>query len=38
VAENDFLIKQAIRHAIKAGMDDDHDGQADDDMHEEAGN
>jgi hypothetical protein len=32
VAENDFLIKQAIRHAIKIGMDDDHDGEMDDDL------
>ena len=30
VVENDFLIKQAIRHAIKVGMDDDHDGEMDD--------
>lgn len=36
VAENDFLIKQAIRHAIKIGMDDDHDGEADDDLTEVA--
>lgn len=30
VVENDFLIKQAIRHGIKIGMDDDHDGEMDD--------
>ena len=36
VAENDFLIKQAIRHAIKIGMDDDHDGEMDDDLAEVA--
>jgi len=30
VVDNDFLIKQAIRHAIKVGMDDDHDGEMDD--------
>jgi len=34
VAENDFWIKQAIRHAIKIGMDDDHDGEMDDDLAE----
>ena len=34
IAENDFLIKQAIRHAIKVGMDDDHDGEMDDDLTE----
>lgn len=36
VADNDLWIKQAIRHAIKIGMDDDHDGQADDDLSESA--
>lgn len=34
VVENDFLIKQAIRHAIKVGMDDDHDGEMDDALSE----
>ena len=34
VAENDLLIKQAIRHAIKVGMDSDHDGEPDDAMNE----
>ncbi|HEU4724226.1 MAG TPA: hypothetical protein VFU59_02905 [Candidatus Eisenbacteria bacterium] len=32
--ENELAIKKAIRHSIKVGMDDDHDGSADDDMHE----
>ena len=34
VIENDLAIKQAIRHAIKVGMDDDHDGEIDDDLNE----
>jgi len=34
VAENDTSIEQAIRHAIKIGMDDDHDGEIDDDLNE----
>lgn len=34
VTENDFLIKQAIRHGIKVGMDDDHDGEIDDGLNE----
>ena len=34
VTENDLLIKQAIRHGIKVGMDDDHDGEIDDDLNE----
>ncbi len=34
VIENDLAIKQAIRHAIKIGMDDDHDGEIDDDLNE----
>jgi hypothetical protein len=32
---NDLAIKSAIRHSIKVGMDDDHDGAMDDDMHAE---
>ncbi|HEX4935092.1 MAG TPA: hypothetical protein VFV33_18030, partial [Gemmatimonadaceae bacterium] len=32
---NDQAIKSAIRHSIKVGMDDDHDGEMDDDMHAE---
>lgn len=36
VADNDVWIKQAIRRAIKIGMDDDHDGEADDDLSEAA--
>jgi len=32
-ADNDHAIRSAIRHAIKVGMDDDHDGHCDDDMH-----
>ena len=34
-SDNDKWIRQAIRHAIKAGMDDNHDGRMDDDMHGE---
>jgi hypothetical protein len=34
---NDQAIKSAIRHSIKIGMDDDHDGESDDDMHSENG-
>ncbi len=34
---NEQAIKSAIRHSIKVGMDDDHDGAADDDMHEADG-
>ena len=34
---NDLAIKSAIRHSIKVGMDDDHDGEMDDDMHAEMG-
>jgi len=34
VAENDLLIRQAIRHAIKVGMDSDHDGEPDDELNE----
>ena len=37
VPENEQAIKRAIRHSIKVGMDDDHDGSMDDEMHEEAG-
>jgi hypothetical protein len=33
ILENDTAIQWAIRHAIKVGMDDDHDGDCDDDMH-----
>ena len=33
--ENDQAIRSAIRHSVKVGMDDDHDGQIDDDMHAE---
>jgi len=37
-AENDQAIKSAIRHSIKVGMDDDHDGEMDDqEMSGEAG-
>jgi hypothetical protein len=36
VIENDLAIKQAIRHAIKIGMDDDHDGEIDDRLNEAA--
>ncbi len=36
VADNDLWIQQAIRHAIKIGMDDDHDGEMDDDLNEAA--
>jgi hypothetical protein len=32
-ADNDRAIRSAIRHAIKVGMDDNHDGHCDDDMH-----
>jgi hypothetical protein len=32
---NEQAIKSAIRHAIKVGMDDDHDGENDDHMEEE---
>ena len=35
IGDNDKWIRQAIRHAIKAGMDADHDGLMDDDMHDE---
>lgn len=35
IGDNDFAIRQAIRHAIKVGMDDNHDGVMDDDMHAE---
>lgn len=35
IADNDKWIRQAIRHAIKVGMDDDHDGEMDDNMHGE---
>ncbi|HET9951585.1 MAG TPA: hypothetical protein VFS09_07320 [Candidatus Eisenbacteria bacterium] len=34
---NEMAIKSAIRHSIKVGMDDDHDGQMDDRMHWEDG-
>jgi hypothetical protein len=34
---NDAAIQSAIRHSIKVGMDDDHDGEMDDDMHGEDG-
>ncbi len=34
---NDQAIQSAIRHSIKVGMDDDHDGEMDDDMHAEEG-
>jgi hypothetical protein len=37
VAENEQAIKSAIRHGIKVGMDDDHDGEMDDAMHQAAG-
>ncbi|MEK7317025.1 MAG: hypothetical protein AAB011_12655, partial [Candidatus Eisenbacteria bacterium] len=37
VPENEQAIKRAIRHSIKVGMDDDHDGSMDDEMHEETG-
>ncbi|HKW50586.1 MAG TPA: hypothetical protein VJQ53_02540, partial [Candidatus Eisenbacteria bacterium] len=33
--ENDEAIRSAIRHSVKAGMDRDHDGEIDDDMHAE---
>jgi len=33
VLENDRAIRSAIRHAIKVGMDKDHDGHIDDDLH-----
>lgn len=33
--DNDLAIRQAIRHAIKVGMDENHDGAMDDDMHAE---
>lgn len=36
-AGNEQAIKSAIRHSIKVGMDDDHDGESDDDMHSESG-
>jgi hypothetical protein len=32
--DNLQAIKSAIRHAIKVGMDDNHDGEMDDDMHD----
>lgn len=32
--DNLQAIKSAIRHSIKVGMDDNHDGEMDDDMHE----
>ncbi len=35
VAENDQAIRSAIRHSVKVGMDDNHDGENDDDMHAE---
>jgi len=34
--ENDQLIRSAIRHSIKVGMDENHDGECDDDMHAES--
>jgi hypothetical protein len=34
VAENDLEIRQAIRHAIKVGLDEDHDGAMDDGLSE----
>jgi hypothetical protein len=37
VLENEQAIKSAIRHSIKVGMDDDHDGSMDDEMHGEDG-
>ena len=33
--ENDQAIRSAIRYSIKAGMDEDHDGEIDDDMRAE---
>ncbi len=33
--ENDAAIQSAIRHSIKVGMDRDHDGEIDNDMHAE---
>jgi len=33
--ENDQAIRSAIRHSVKVGMDRDHDGDMDDDMHVE---
>jgi len=35
LAENDQAIRSAIRHSVKAGMDRNHNGQCDDDMHAE---
>jgi len=32
VAENDQLIRQAIRNAVKVGLDGNHDGEPDDDL------
>lgn len=32
-AENDRRIRWAIRHSVKVGMDRDHDGRMDDEMH-----
>jgi len=32
---NDLLLRQAIRHAIKVGIDHDHDGEPDDDLESE---
>lgn len=37
VAENEQAIARAIRHSIKVGMDDDHDGSMDDRMHQDLG-
>jgi hypothetical protein len=37
VLENEQAIQSAIRHSIKVGMDDDHDGSIDDRMHGEDG-
>jgi hypothetical protein len=34
VTTNDFAIRQAIRHAIKVGMDANHDGEPDDHLSE----
>ncbi len=32
IPENDFAIQWAIRHSIKVGMDENHDGEMDDDL------
>jgi len=37
VLDNEAAIKSAIRHSIKVGMDDNHDGSMDDGMHGEDG-